>query len=238
MAAALVPAVLEDLWATAQHPCTISCVTRDRQLGQGLSPGGAAGASRHRRLTPTVLAPHPHVSAAAETNSLVSSEVREPHLSLCPAVHTTHPPPAPPWRSPTRRCCHPRTSCALTDSCVRFPAAPPAARPHCRCPSLQTEMPYDYYSMPFCKPPEGLRRSTNTINPGTILLGIRIENSPYNFTIMTKQQGLTVCNGPAYKDHAYPALTDKDVKVRRRRRRRWRWMCLWRWRWRWRWRMV
>ena len=78
-------------------------------------------------------------------------------------------------------------------------------------------MPYDYYSMPFCKPPEGLRRSTTTINPGTILLGIRIENSPYNFTIMTKQQGLTVCNGPAYKDHAYPALTDKDVDEALRR---------------------
>ena len=48
-------------------------------------------------------------------------------------------------------------------------------------------MPYDYYSMPFCKPPEGVRRATSTINPGTILLGIRIENSPYNFTIMVSQ---------------------------------------------------
>lgn len=45
-------------------------------------------------------------------------------------------------------------------------------------------MPIAYYSMPFCKPPEGVHRSTATINPGTILLGIRIENSPYNFTIM------------------------------------------------------
>lgn len=55
------------------------------------------------------------------------------------------------------------------------------------CPLLQTEMPYDYYSMPFCKPPEGVRRATSTINPGTILLGIRIENSPYHFTIMVSQ---------------------------------------------------
>lgn len=51
---------------------------------------------------------------------------------------------------------------------------------------LQTEMPYEYYSMPFCKPPEGVHRSTSTINPGTILLGIRIENSPYNFTMMVR----------------------------------------------------
>lgn len=49
---------------------------------------------------------------------------------------------------------------------------------------LQTEMPIGYYSMPFCKPAEGVHRSTSTINPGTILLGVRIENSPYNFTIM------------------------------------------------------
>lgn len=76
-------------------------------------------------------------------------------------------------------------------------------------------MPYEYYSMPFCKPPGGPKRATSTINPGTILLGIRIESSPYNFTIMTKQQGLTVCNGPDYKDHAYPALSDKEAKVGR-----------------------
>jgi transmembrane 9 superfamily protein 2/4 len=78
--------------------------------------------------------------------------------------------------------------------------------------SSETEMPYDYYSMPFCKPPEGVHRSTSTINPGTILLGIRIENSPYNFTMMTKQQGLTVCSGDAYPDNAYTALTQKEVK--------------------------
>lgn len=90
------------------------------------------------------------------------------------------------------------------------------ALPTHRCPPHcpQTEMPYEYYSMPFCKPPGGVKRSTSTINPGTILLGIRIENSPYNFTIMTKQQGLTVCNGEDYPDHAYPALKDKEVKVR------------------------
>ena len=57
-------------------------------------------------------------------------------------------------------------------------------------PPVQTEMPYDYYSMPFCKPPEGVQRATSTINPGTILLGIRIENSPYNFTIMVRSHGV------------------------------------------------
>lgn len=50
-------------------------------------------------------------------------------------------------------------------------------------------MPFDYYSMPFCKPPEGVQRATSTINPGTILLGIKIQNSPYNFTIMASLKG-------------------------------------------------
>ena len=50
-------------------------------------------------------------------------------------------------------------------------------------------MPFDYYSMPFCKPPEGVHRSTSQINPGTILLGIRIHNSPYNFTMMVRGRG-------------------------------------------------
>lgn len=55
-------------------------------------------------------------------------------------------------------------------------------------------MPIAYYSMPFCKPPEGVRRATSTINPGTILLGIRIENSPYNFTIMVGARGILLAH--------------------------------------------
>jgi transmembrane 9 superfamily protein 2/4 len=50
--------------------------------------------------------------------------------------------------------------------------------------SSETEMPYDYYSMPFCKPENGVKKSSSSTNPGTILLGIRIENSPYNFSMM------------------------------------------------------
>ncbi len=49
--------------------------------------------------------------------------------------------------------------------------------------SSETELPFNYYSMPFCKPPEGVRKSVSSINPGTILAGSRIENSPYNFSM-------------------------------------------------------
>lgn len=51
---------------------------------------------------------------------------------------------------------------------------------------MDTEMPFEYYTMPFCKPPEGVRRIANTANPGAILEGLRIENSPYNFTMQVR----------------------------------------------------
>lgn len=52
--------------------------------------------------------------------------------------------------------------------------------------SSETELPYNYYSLPFCKPPEGVKKSVNTINPGTILMGTRVENSPYNFSMLVR----------------------------------------------------
>ena len=52
--------------------------------------------------------------------------------------------------------------------------------------SSETELPYNYYSLPFCKPNEGVRKSINSVNPGTILMGSRIENSPYNFSMLVK----------------------------------------------------
>ena len=50
--------------------------------------------------------------------------------------------------------------------------------------SSETELPYNYYTLPFCKPPEGIRKSLSAINPGTILMGSRIENSAYNFSML------------------------------------------------------
>lgn len=71
-------------------------------------------------------------------------------------------------------------------SSSRNPLTPPLFLPAAQVSSLtsfDTELPFDYYSMPFCKPPEGTHRSANTANPGTVLSGTRIENSPYNFTM-------------------------------------------------------
>ncbi|MEW5298849.1 MAG: hypothetical protein WDW38_000420 [Sanguina aurantia] len=75
--------------------------------------------------------------------------------------------------------------------------------------SFDTEMPFEYYTMPFCKPPGGVKRSANSANPGTILQGLRIENSPYTFTTKVKQVGQKVCQDPGY----YGPLTAEDVTL-------------------------
>lgn len=78
--------------------------------------------------------------------------------------------------------------------------------------SSETELPFAYYSMPYCKPASGVKKSTGTINPGTILLGIRIENSPYVFNVMEEKKGLFVCKGTDYPKNAYSPLIDKEVQ--------------------------
>ncbi len=52
--------------------------------------------------------------------------------------------------------------------------------------SAETELPFNYYTLPFCEPPEGTRKSLSTINPGTILTGAQIQNSPYNFSMLVR----------------------------------------------------
>jgi hypothetical protein len=52
--------------------------------------------------------------------------------------------------------------------------------------SFETDLPFEYYSMPFCKPPEGVHRAGNAANLGTVIMGIKLLNSQYNFTIMVR----------------------------------------------------
>lgn len=79
--------------------------------------------------------------------------------------------------------------------------------------SSDTEMPYDYYSMPFCKPGEGVKKSSGSINPGTILLGIRIENSPYKLSMMEGKYAVAACRGKQYPNGAYTPLTKEETKT-------------------------
>jgi len=43
--------------------------------------------------------------------------------------------------------------------------------------STHTQLPYDYYSLKYCKPKQGVKKDHE--NLGEFLSGDRIENSPY-----------------------------------------------------------
>ena len=82
--------------------------------------------------------------------------------------------------------------------------------------SPETELPFDYYSLPFCWPPEGIRSSLGSINPGTILMGSRIENSPYNFSVKASAAEPCGCGSVLIKHeqrHASAALAGELAKV-------------------------
>ncbi|GMH20588.1 hypothetical protein Nepgr_022429 [Nepenthes gracilis] len=57
--------------------------------------------------------------------------------------------------------------------------------------SIDTEIPYGYYSLPFCKPFEGVKHSAE--NLGELLMGDRIENSPYQFKMCTNETNIFLC---------------------------------------------
>ncbi|KAK9029602.1 hypothetical protein V6N11_026712 [Hibiscus sabdariffa] len=57
--------------------------------------------------------------------------------------------------------------------------------------SIDTEMPFSYYSLPFCKPLEGVKDSAE--NLGELLMGDRIENSPYKFKMYTNESDIFLC---------------------------------------------
>ncbi|KAL1819598.1 hypothetical protein ACET3Z_014467 [Daucus carota] len=57
--------------------------------------------------------------------------------------------------------------------------------------SVETEIPFSYYSLPFCKPEEGVKDSAE--NLGELLVGDRIENSPYKFKMNTNESEIFLC---------------------------------------------
>lgn len=68
-------------------------------------------------------------------------------------------------------------------------------------------MPFDYYSLPFCKPSEGVHRMKSSVNPGTLLRGFRIENSLYEFKMHHNESFVEACS-----TSDSPKLTPKDVE--------------------------
>ncbi|XP_075490277.1 LOW QUALITY PROTEIN: transmembrane 9 superfamily member 11-like [Primulina tabacum] len=57
--------------------------------------------------------------------------------------------------------------------------------------SIETEMPFSYYSLPFCTPKRAVKDSAE--NLGELLMGDRIENSPYRFKMYENESDIFLC---------------------------------------------
>ncbi|XP_047321500.1 transmembrane 9 superfamily member 11-like [Impatiens glandulifera] len=73
--------------------------------------------------------------------------------------------------------------------------------------SIDTELPYSYYSLPFCKPPEGVKDSAE--NLGELLMGDRIENSPYRFKMYTNETDIFLCKTDALSADDFKVLAKR-----------------------------
>nr|XP_010928520.1 transmembrane 9 superfamily member 11 [Elaeis guineensis] len=65
--------------------------------------------------------------------------------------------------------------------------------------SIDTELSYGYYSLPFCQPRGGIKDMAQ--NLGELFMGDRIEKSPYHFKMLTNESDLFLCrSGPLSAD--------------------------------------
>lgn len=74
--------------------------------------------------------------------------------------------------------------------------------------SIETELPFSYYSLPYCKPAGGIKKSAE--NLGELLMGDQIDNSPYRFR-MNVNETVYLCTTSPLNEH--------DVKLLKQRTR-------------------
>ncbi|CAK9185507.1 unnamed protein product, partial [Ilex paraguariensis] len=68
-------------------------------------------------------------------------------------------------------------------------------------------IPYKYYSLPFCKPLEGVKDSAE--NLGELLMGDRIENSPYRFKMYTNESEIYLCKSNPLSADEFKILKER-----------------------------
>ncbi|GJX36083.1 transmembrane 9 superfamily member 11-like protein [Tanacetum coccineum] len=73
--------------------------------------------------------------------------------------------------------------------------------------SIDTEIPYGYYTLPFCKPLEGIKDSAENI--GELLMGERIENSPYRFKMFKNESEIVLCKLSALSSDEFKTLRER-----------------------------
>ena len=74
--------------------------------------------------------------------------------------------------------------------------------------SIETELPFNYYSLPYCEPEGGPKKSAE--NLGELLMGDQIDNSPYKFHVNVNES-VYLCTANR--------LTDQDAKLLKQRTR-------------------
>jgi len=72
--------------------------------------------------------------------------------------------------------------------------------------SIETELPYSYYSLPYCKPQGGVKKSAE--NLGELLMGDQIDNSPYRFH-MNMNESVYLCTTPPLSEHEVKLLKQR-----------------------------
>ncbi|KAG9456227.1 hypothetical protein H6P81_000735 [Aristolochia fimbriata] len=73
--------------------------------------------------------------------------------------------------------------------------------------SIDTEMPFTYYSLPFCKPKGGVKDSAE--NLGELLMGDRIENSPYRFKMNINETEIFLCRTNPLTSDEFKLMTKR-----------------------------
>ncbi|KAJ8438330.1 hypothetical protein Cgig2_013378 [Carnegiea gigantea] len=74
--------------------------------------------------------------------------------------------------------------------------------------SIDTELPFSYYSLPYCRPLDGIKKSAE--NLGELLMGDQIDNSPYRFRMNINETIFLCITSP---------LSEHEVKLLKQRTR-------------------
>ncbi|XWS31126.1 hypothetical protein CRYUN_Cryun23aG0050800 [Craigia yunnanensis] len=72
--------------------------------------------------------------------------------------------------------------------------------------SIETELPFSYYSLPYCKPSGGIKKSAE--NLGELLMGDQIDNSPCRFR-MNVNESLYLCTTNPLNEHEVKLLKQR-----------------------------
>lgn len=72
--------------------------------------------------------------------------------------------------------------------------------------SIETELPFSYYSLPYCQPPGGIKKMAE--NLGELLMGDEIESSAYRFR-MNVNETVYLCTTNALNEHEVKLLKQR-----------------------------